>query len=292
MMITKGRRILAAVLLAVLFSMLFTAPASAERYRFQSRSVKILKDMIGLMKKENLNRTAERQEKLEADLEKIRKISDSDYAIAAAIMDCWENVMVNEDYRFIIYGDGDYAPELEDSGIEMYERHAFVVMGYALSYGKMQKELEGRCNAAAAAARSYPDSIIICTGGATGGGNPDKHTEAGEMKAYLTEVCGIDPERIFTDPDAKLTVDNAMNTLEIMKEHDVHACTIVTSDYHQRWSQMLFRAAAAIALEEGYPVEIVANYNFHGSGKQNDASMTSMALSQLNTLIDRFQTIK
>lgn len=292
MMIARGRRILAAVLLAVSFSMLFTAPASAERYRFHSRSVKILRDMTGMLKKENLKQTTGRQKKLAADLEKIRKISDSDYAIALAIMDCWENVMVNEDYPFIIYGGGQYAPELKDSGIETYERHAFVVMGFALSKGRMQKELKGRCDAAAAAARSYPDSIIICTGGATGGDNPEKHTEAGEMKAYLTEECGIDPARIFIDPDAKITVDNALNSLGIMKEQDVHACTIVTSYYHQRWSQMLFRAAAAISLEEGYPVEIVANYNYQGSGSQRIESMRSMALSQLDMLIDRFETVK
>ena len=291
-MITKGKRILAAVLLAVLFSMLFTVPASAERYRFQNRSVKILRGMTGMLKKENLKQTAERQKKLAADLEKIRKISDSDYAIATAIMDCWENVMVNENYRFIIYGGGEYATELEDSGIEAYDRHAFVVMGYALSRGKMQEELKGRCDAAAAAARSYPESIIICTGGATGGDNPEKHTEAGEMKAYLTEECGIDPARIFTDPEAKITVDNALNALEIMKEQDVHACTVVTSQYHQRWSQMLFRAAAAISLEEGFPVEIVANYNYKGSGKNSIESGRSMALSQLDILIDRFETEK
>ena len=289
---TKGRRILAAALLAVLFSMLFIAPVSAERYRFRSRSVKILRDMTGMLKKENLKQTAERQKKLEADLEKIRKISDSDYAIASAIMDCWEDVMVNQNYRFIIYGGGEYAPELEDSGIEAYERHAFVVMGFALSKGKMQNELKGRCDAAAAAARSYPESIIICTGGATGGDNPEKHTEAGEMKAYLTEECGIDPARIFIDPEAKITVDNALNALEIMKEQDVHACTIVTSQYHQRWSQMLFRAAAAISLEEGYPVEIVANYNYKGSGKLSIESGRSMALTQLDMLIDRFETEK
>lgn len=289
---TKKRRILAAVLLAVSLFMLYAMPASAERYRFNSQSVKILKDMIGLMKKENVKQSAARQEKLAADLEKIRKISEPDCRIAAAILDCWENVMVNGDYPFIIYGGGEYAPELENSGIEAYDRHAFVVMGYALSYGKMQKELEGRCEAAAAAARSYPDSIIICTGGATGGGNPDKHTEAGEMKAYLTDKCGIDPERIFTDPKATLTVDNAINTLEIMKEQDVHACTIVTSQYHQRWSQLLFRAMAAISCEEGYPVEIVANYNYKDKGQISLESGRSNALSQLNTLINLFRTTK
>ena len=112
------------------------------------------------------------------------------------------------------------------------------------------------------------------------------------MKAYLTEKCGIDPERIFTDPKATLTVDNAINTLEIMKEQDVHACTIVTSQYHQRWSQLLFRAMAAISCEEGYPVEIVANYNYKDKGQISLESGRSNALSQLNTLINRFRTTK
>ena len=58
---TKGKQILAAVLLAVSFLMPFTAGASSERYCFNSKSVRIIKDMIGLMKKENLHHTAERR---------------------------------------------------------------------------------------------------------------------------------------------------------------------------------------------------------------------------------------
>ena len=289
---TKGKRILAAVLLAALFPVLFSVPAEAEeRYLFHRRSVKILKDITGMLKKENLKETLSRQKKIAADLEKIRKISESDFTIAAAIMDCWENGMVNENYPFIIYGGGEYAPELEDSGIAECGKHAFVVMGYALSKGRMQPELKGRCDAAAAAARSWPDSIIICTGGATGGHNPENHTEAGEMKAYLTGECGIDPGRVFTDTEAKITVDNALNSLEIMKEHDVHACTVVTSYFHQRWSQMLFRTMAAISMEEGYPMEIIANYNYKGNGSLRIETGRGMALNQLDTMISRFGTV-
>lgn len=286
---TGGRRILAAALAAVTFLMLFAAPAeAAERYCFQRKSIKILKDITGLLKKENLKETRSRQKKIAADLEKIRKVSETDYAIAEAIMDCWENVMVNEDYPFIIYGGGEYAPELEDSGIAECGKHAFIVMGYALSRGRMQPELKGRCDAAAAAARSWPDSIVICTGGATGGSNPESHTEAGEMKEYLTGECGIDAERIFTDTEAKITVDNVINAMAIMKEQDVHACTVVTSHYHQRWSQMLIRAMAAISREEGYPVEIIANYNYKGSESVRLETGRGMALNQLDMLISRF----
>ena len=84
---TRGRHILAAALAVVSLLMLFAAPAAAaERYCFQRKSIKILKDITGLLKKENLKESLSRQKKIAADLEKIRKVSESDYAIAAAIM--------------------------------------------------------------------------------------------------------------------------------------------------------------------------------------------------------------
>ena len=71
---TGGRRILAAALATVTLLMLFAAPAeAAERYCFQRKSIKILKDITGLLKKENLKETRSRQKKIAADLEKIRK---------------------------------------------------------------------------------------------------------------------------------------------------------------------------------------------------------------------------
>ena len=67
---------------------------------------------------------------------------------------------------------------------------------YLLPDGEMTEELVGRCKAAAAAAKAFPDSIIVCTGGATGANNPDGHTEAGLMKEYLVKRCGISRKRI------------------------------------------------------------------------------------------------
>ena len=93
------------------------------------------------------------------------------------------------------------------------------------------------------------------------------------------------------DTEAKITVDNALNSLEIMKEHDVHACTVVTSFFHQRWSQMLFRTMAAISMEEGYPMEIIANYNYKGNGSLRIETGRGMALNQLDTMISRFGTV-
>ena len=139
--------------------------------------------------------------------------------------------------------------------------HAFVVLGYRLNNGEMTEELKGRCDAAAAAARAFPDSILVCSGGATGVNNPENHTEAGLMKAYLASRWGVAPERIYTDECALTTTENAVNSLAILRELDVEQMTIVTSTYHQYVSQALFNAMAAQYQQKyGYTVENIGNY--------------------------------
>ena len=125
----------------------------------------------------------------------------------------------------------------------------------------MTEELMGRCDAAAAVARSFPEAILVCSGGPTGANNPDRHTEAGLMKAYLVERCGVDAGRVFTDERAMTTVDNAVNTFAILEERAIETMTIVTSAYHQRRGQAIYNAVAALrARASGYRPEIVANY--------------------------------
>lgn len=201
-------------------------------------------------------------ETIESDLRRIRSVSREDYAVARSIADHWRQVYLAPDYRLYLFRGGDRAEELEDSGIPDSPSHAIVVLGYALKDGRMQPELEERCEAAAAAARSFPRAILVCSGGATGENNPEGHTEAGLMKAYLAETCGIEASRIFIDEQAMTTQENAVNTFEILKENDVRTMTIVTSAYHQRRGQAIYNALAALYRQrEGYSVEILANYN-------------------------------
>jgi hypothetical protein len=68
---------------------------------------------------------------------------------------------------------------------------AFLILGCRLENCTMTEDLIGRCGAAAAVALAFPDSVLVCSGGAAGGSSPEKHTEAGMMKAYLSEQCGI-----------------------------------------------------------------------------------------------------
>ena len=83
------------------------------------------------------------------------------------------------------------------------------------------------------------------------------------MKNYLSKRCGIDADRILTEREALTTLENAEYSFRILQEEGIEKITIVTSDYHQRWGQVLFNALAAIYEKTtGYRVQIVGNYNF------------------------------
>ncbi len=201
------------------------------------------------------------QAKIRRDLETIRSVNERDYELAESIADHWEKVYLDPDYTLNLHDGGEKAEALADSGIPDSRNHAIVVLGYQLEDGKMQPELMLRCEAAAAVAREFPNTILVCSGGATGSNNPEGHTEAGLMKEYLTEQCGIDAARIYTDEQAMTTQENAVNTLKILQANGVRSITIVTSSYHQRWGESVYQAIAAVyRQQQGYAVDIIGNY--------------------------------
>ena len=175
--------------------------------------------------------------------------------IAFSIAEHWKKVYLDPDYRLYLYGKDD------PSVVPVHGAHAIVVLGYELKDGEMRPELKGRCDAAAALAEAFPDSILVLSGGATGNNNPKGNTEAGKMRTYLVYKCGIDAGRIFTDTRALTTAQNAVNTFRILMARGIETMTIVTSSYHQRWGQVLYNAMAAIYRQEyDYSVEIVGNF--------------------------------
>ncbi len=202
--------------------------------------------------------------------------------VASSVAEHWKKVYLDPDYRLYCWEEDDPAE------IPVRGKHAFVILGYELENGRMKPELKGRCNAAAAAAKAFPESVIVCSGGATGSDNPGKHTEAGLMKAYLTEEQGIDPERIFTDERAATTAENALNTMVILQEQGIETMTLVTSSYHQRWGQVLYNLVSAMyGKEHGYHPEIVGNYCFSTEPEykryEKDARL---AISQAARILD------
>lgn len=199
---------------------------------------------------------------IEADLEAIRTVSVQDHELAKSISDHWRKVYLDPDYELMLHHGEEKAPASAVAGIPNSRSHAIVVLGYELENGQMQPELMSRCEAAAALARALPETILVCSGGATGENNTARNTEAGLMKAFLTENCRIDPARIFIDEAAMTTAENALNTMKILQRQNVHSMTIVTSAYHQCWGQADYNAVAKLySMRRGYPVEIIGNYS-------------------------------
>ena len=201
---------------------------------------------------------------------------------AVFIAEKWNEIYFNPDYR--VYMDGKDDPgTLPVSG-----KHAFVVLGFELENGEMQDELKARCEAAAAAAKAFPDSILVCSGGATGDNNPEGHTEAGLMKEYLVQNCGIAPERICIDESAMTTLDNAVNTFTILKNRGIDTITIVTSSYHQRRANILYETLAEIIRKtEGVSITVAGNYSCDAQTPDElekvDARIAAMQLDEILT---------
>ena len=203
-----------------------------------------------------------------------------DNELAAFISERWQNTYMSPDYRVYLHGK-DNPADLPVCG-----KHAFVILGFELENGEMCDELKARCDAAAAAAAAFPDSILICSGGATGENNPEGHTEAGLMKDYLVQTCGISAERILIDESAMTTLENAVNTFAILKEQEIETITIVTSAYHQRRANILYETLAEIIREkEGISITVAGNYSCEiqppeGQDKY-DAYIATMQLGEL-----------
>lgn len=201
-------------------------------------------------------------------------VSDRDYETASAIAENWKCVYADQGYPLYQYGGGDTAVELENAGIPDTKGHAFVVLGNRLQDGEMTDELRGRCDAALAASRSFPNSIIVCTGGATGDNNFEGNTEAALMKTYMVDERGLDEARVLVDESALSTVDNARNVLDMLVDRDIRTMTIVTSTYHQKRAQVVFNAAAVQkGLQLDWTVASVANYCYKGDSSQSDENM-------------------
>ncbi len=272
---TVNRKILRCMAICMAALLLLPVPVcrgSAENAQAEERMV----DYSALIR--DLSSAREINDRIRADLEALQ--GDE---LAAFIAAKWQELFMDTDYRVYLNG-RDNPAELQITG-----SHAFVVLGYELNNGGMTPELKERCDAAAAAWREFPDSILVCSGGATGANNPAGHTEAGLMKKYLTETCGIPEDSIYTDESAMTTLDNAINTFAILKEQWIEEITLVTSAYHQRWANLLYAVLAEYIREnEGRTISIVGNFSCERNAPANLAGKEAgIAARQLNEMMKR-----
>ena len=262
----SGKRRTAAVLLLLTVLLSVCAPAAAAKnpvYRIREENNDTFVALLDRLKKACETPAENDGEEIDALVEAIAEVNADDGDIARAIAEHWKAVWLDPGYRMCVWWGREKANELTATKPDYDEKHAFVILGYQLKDGKITEELKGRCEAAAAAARSFPDAWLICSGGPTGSNNPNRHTEAGVMKHYLVSKCGIEGKRILTDHRALTTLGNAENTFAILRKQDIHSITIVTSTYHQKWGQVLYNAMAALYEKRyGFKVRIVGNYCF------------------------------
>ena len=81
------------------------------------------------------------------------------------------------------------------------------------------------------------------------------------MKDYLVNVKGLDENRIITETKAMDTIQNAEFTMIELIERNIKTITVITSDYHIRRGNILFKGEALIKAESlGItPIEIIEN---------------------------------
>ena len=159
-------------------------------------------------------------------------------------------------------------------GLPNSANHAFVVLGYALNPdGSINQEAMGRCDVAYESAIKYPNSFIFLTGGGTAKENKDV-TEGGQMKEYLVKVKGLDEKRIILETKAMDTIENAKNTIEKLTEYNIKSITVITSDYHIRRANLLFKGEIMLMAEKNgiYPIQILNNAVYE-TGKETEGKL-------------------
>lgn len=176
---------------------------------------------------------------VEKTLKAINNLDKNAYKRDQEIIDYWKYI----DDKMLLYEN--VAPD----GLSRRTDHAFVVLGYQLnSDGSLKAEAKGRCDVAYESSKVYPNSIIYLTGGGTASGN-DGVTEAGQMKDYLIKEKGLKKSRIVVEDKAMDTIQNAKNTMKLLYQNNIKTITVITSDYHIRRGNILFKGTSLVMAE-------------------------------------------
>lgn len=103
-----------------------------------------------------------------------------------------------------------------------------VVLGAAKYYSNPSPVLRARLEHALGLYRRGLAPRIITTGG--GGGDP-VFTEGEVGRGYLTKR-GVPSEAILVDPEGESTSHSIAAVAEIMRQHEIRSCIVVSDGYH------------------------------------------------------------
>jgi len=212
-------------------------------------------------------------------LEQLKVTSPEYYEIWNSVIEYWD--WIESDMIENI----DVAP----NGIQNPEKHAFIVLGFALNEdGTMTDELIGRLQVAKASAEKYPESYVLVTGGVEKNG----WTEGRRMRDWLVEN-GIAESRIIVEEKAPDTAGNATNSFEMLyKNYDVNSVSLITSQYHLKRGSLLYYAESLLkAAELGVePIKFIGEAN--AGWYREDKTYEPLSLKALSLrLIGRVDTI-
>ncbi|MGF1760980.1 YdcF family protein [Photobacterium sagamiensis] len=114
--------------------------------------------------------------------------------------------------------------------------HAIITLGFKLNDdGSMAAQLLQRLRLTVDLAKRYPRSVIIVTGGLEKAGR----TESQAMKTWLVDQ-GISADRVIEEDQATNTIDNALFSLALLAQHQIHRATLISASIHVHRSQVLF----------------------------------------------------
>ena len=227
----------------------------------------------------------ENKSQVKTILEQIKSLEEAVYKRDQEIINYWEYI---DDYMPLY-------PRIAPDGLPTTSDHAFVVLGYQLnSDGSLKPEAKGRCDVAYESAMKYPNSLIFVTGGGTASGNKTA-TEGGQMKDYLVNVKGLDEKRIITETKAMDTIQNAEYTILELIEKNIKTITVITSDYHIRRGNILFKGVALLKAESLWttPIAVIENAVYKMDKPTEGKWMEGYALASiLNVKIELSLIIK
>ncbi|OUM58966.1 hypothetical protein PIROE2DRAFT_15627 [Piromyces sp. E2] len=189
-------------------------------------------------------------------LNNILSLDKNTYNRDKEIIDYWSYI----DNKMKLYNDS------PSNNLPKTHNHGFVVLGYKLNDdGSLIEEAIERCNVAYESAIKYPNSKIYLAGGPTANNNTYV-TEAGQMKDYLVKVK-----------------ENALNTLPQLYENNIKTITLVTSDYHIRRGNIIFKyVSLKIGRQLGKePIEILENVVWETGSNEINKVIKGNALASL-----------
>jgi uncharacterized SAM-binding protein YcdF (DUF218 family) len=129
---------------------------------------------------------------------------------------------------------------------EVHSADAIVVLGAAQYDGDPSPVFQARLDHAAYLYNTGVSNTIVVTGGKAQG---DRFSEAEAGAQYLTEVRGVDPERILEEREGTTTLESLEGVWAIAEPREIESVLLVSDPMHSERIKMI---SEDLGFEESY----------------------------------------